>query len=135
MNDEDWHEKIEEHLLRELIEDLQERVKDLDNVLRGEKGQAGLIAEYERHDEILTRLYAVVIQDSTGKKGLLHDIDYLMGRKSNREKAKEYRWQFWTAVTVATITATTALMTNWEKIKKNLPKDHPGPLEQQIEKV
>lgn len=133
MNDEDWHKNVEEHLLRDLVEDLQERIRDLDNILRGEKGNAGLIAEYERHDDMITKLYAVVIQDSTGKKGLLHDIDYLMGRKSDRDKNKQYKWSFWTAITVAAISAATMLVTNWDKIKKNLPVDHPGPLEAKIE--
>lgn len=135
MNDEDWHEQVENHLLRDLVEDLQERVKELDNILRGEKGDAGLISEYERHDEIITKLYAVVIQDSTGKKGLLHDIDYLMGRRSDQEKNRQLRWQFWTAIIVAIISSLTMILTNWDKLKGMMPVDHPDAIHQAMERV
>lgn len=135
MNDEEWHKNVEEHLLRDLVEDCQERLKDHDVILNGERGKTGLIAEYDRHDEKLTRLYAVIFQDSTGQKGLLHDVDSLMGRKSNREKTSERKWDFWKSILVAMIMsgAMTTLINQWPAIKKMFPK--PGPLEQKIEQA
>lgn len=135
MNDDEWHEKVEEHLIRDLIDDLQERVKEHDFILKGERGKTGLIAEYDRHDEKLTRLYAVIFQDPTGQKGLLHDVDYLMGRKSNRETSKQYRWQFWGLILTTLISSGTALLLSWDKILKFLPKDHPDKVSQMIEKA
>src|SRR5882724_3911019 len=135
MNDEEWHSKVEEHLLRDLIEDLQERVKEHDSILKGEKRSAGLLAEYVRHDELLRRMFAVIWQDPTGQKGLLHDVDALMGRQKDRQTDKQSRWQFWTAVTVALITSAAVLVTNWDAIKKSFPRDHPAELEQKIERA
>jgi len=137
MNDDEWHKNVEEHLLRDLIEDCQERLKDHDIILNGERGKTGLIAEYDRHDEKLTRLYAVIFQDSTGQKGLLHDVDQLMGRKSHRERSSQFRWDFWKSILVAMIMSgmVTTLLNQWPAIKKLIPKDHPGPLEQKIEQA
>lgn len=135
MNDEEWHRNVEDHLLRDLIEDLQEKVKDHDVILNGERGKTGIIAEYDRHDEKLTRLYAVVFQDPTGQKGLLHDVDYLMGRKSRREESRQYRWQAWGLIAATIISSVTTLILGWDKIQKILPKYHPGPLEQKIDQA
>jgi len=126
MNDDEWRAKVDEHLLRDLIEDLQERVKEIDLILRGERGKGGLIAEYDKHDDRLTRLYAVIFQDPTGQKGLLHDVDYLMGRKSDRDKSNQYRWQSWTAIAIAIISSITTVVLSWDKIKKNFPFDREG---------
>lgn len=133
MNDEEWRKAVDEHLIRELLEDLQDRVKDFDAILRGERGHGGLISEYERHDEMLTRLYAVVIQDSTGKKGLLHDIDYLMGRKSSRDQMRGIRWQTAATILAALLAAMANIAPHWDKIKKSLPPL--SPLEKKIEKA
>lgn len=137
MNDDEWHEKVEEHLLRDLIEDTQERVKEHDYILKGERGKTGLIAEYDRHDEKLTRLYAVIFQDPTGQKGLLHDVDYLMGRKAYRDGAKPYKWDFWKSIIVAIIMSggISYLTSHWSQIKALLPKDHPDKVSQMIEKA
>lgn len=135
MNDEEWRKAVDEHLIRELLEDVQDRVKEFDAILRGERGHGGLISEYERHDEMLTRLYAVIIQDSTGKKGLLHDVDHLMGRKSFSERTIQFRWQSWTAIAVAVIGAAAANLQSLEKIAKKFLKEKPGILEQKIEKA
>lgn len=135
MNEKEWRKAVDEHLLRDLIEDLQDRVKELDLVLRGERGRGGLIAEYERHDEKLTRLYAVIFQDPTGQKGVLHDVDILMGRRSDSLESKKLRWQSWTAILVAIIGATALLTINWDKVKALVPKYHPSPLEAQIDRA
>jgi len=137
MNDEEWHKNVDEHLLRDLVEDLQERIADHDEDLRGNRNNPGLLNEYRRHDEMLTRLYATVFQDAAGKKGLAHDVAYLMDKRSNREKASGYKWDFWKSILVAMIMsgAITTLINQWPAIKKMLPKDHPGPLEQKIEQA
>lgn len=135
MNDEEWRKFVDEHVLRDILEDLQERVKDHDIILKGERGKGGLIAEYDRHDDKLTRLYAVIFQDPTGQKGLLRDVDLLMGRRSSREKSSEFKWQFWTAVIVAIISSGSLVLTRWPEIKKLLPQDHPDQISQMIEKA
>lgn len=119
------------------LERLEHLVQELLDLVNGNRHRkiVGLSSEQDRMDLELRKINAVLFQDSTGQKGLLHDIDYLMGRKSDREKNRQYRWQFWTAVIVAMITGATALITNWDKIKKNFPKSNPGPLEARIERA
>lgn len=119
------------------FERLEDIVRDMDEILRGDRRSKtiGLLAEQDRHDQELRKLNAVVFLDSTGKRGLAHDVDVLMERRSGQEKRMELRWGFWTAIIVAVISAATALLTNLDKIKKNLPKDHQSPLEQKIERA
>lgn len=133
MDEKEWLEKISH--LSDKFEDLQDRLRELEITLHGKRSKTGLLAEYERHDELLARLYAVVWQDPTGQKGLLHDVDALMGRASERQKDRQARWQFWTAVTVAVIGLGATLLTNWEKILKSFPKSRPDPVEQMMEKI
>lgn len=114
-------------------EDLQDWVKELDSILKGERGRGGLIGEYERHDALLTRIYAVLWQDATGQKGVLHDIDVLMGRRSQKDQSRGLKWQFWTAVTVAIISAATLLITKWPEIMKTLLP--PTSLQKKIERA
>ncbi len=118
MEDENWRDKADKQVLWDLIEDLQDRLRELDSILKGERGRGGLISEYERHDALLTRIYAVLWQDATGQKGMLHDVDTLMGRRSHRERSSEFKWKFWTAVIVAIISSGGLLLSQWTEIKK-----------------
>lgn len=140
--DKEWREKVDHELvtlmtghqvLRDLMDDLHDRLKELDVILRGERGKSGLVAEYEKQDDKLTRLYAVIFQDPTGQKGLLHDVDYLMDRRSGREKVSEFKWKFWTAIIVA-IFSSGALNFWWPEIKRKLERDS-DPVSQMIEKA
>jgi|SRR5882672_5327555 len=121
-SDEKWRGIIDSHVLYDKIEDLGERVKDLDTII---KGKGGLINEYERHDEKLTRLYAVIFQDPTGQKGLLHDVDVLMGRRHEKDSTRGLKWQFWGAIVVAIITSAAMILTNFVKIRDTLLKIDP----------
>lgn len=119
------------------IERLEDIARDFDEVLRGDRRKRiiGLLAEHDRMDKELTKLNAVVFMDSTGKHGLAHDVDVLMDRRTGKDRRSQFLWGFWTAITVAVISSGTAILTNWDKIKANLPKYHPGPLEQKIEQA
>lgn len=119
------------------FERLEDIVRDMDEILRGDRRSKtiGLLAEQDRHDQELRKLNAVVFLDSTGKRGLAHDVDVLMERRSGQEKRMELRWGFWTAIIVAVISAATAILTNLDQIKKNLPMNHPSTLEQKIERA
>lgn len=128
-----WQERADR--LHDKIEDIQDRLRDLEITLHGKRAKTGLLAEYFRHDELLGRLYAVIWQDPTGQKGILHDIDVLMGRARAREENKAIKWQSGSAIAVAIIMSLASLMINLDKIKKYLPKYHPGPLEQKIDQA
>ena len=128
-------EEAEKERLNDKLNDLQDRIRELEITLHGKRSDPGLLAEYKRHDELLARLYAVIWQDPTGQKGILHDIDVLMGRAKSKGEASALKWQSWTAIIVAIIMSTASLWTNLDKILALLPKDHPGPLERKIEQA
>lgn len=128
-------EDAESQRLNDKLNDLQDRIRELEITLHGKRAKTGLLAEYERHDELLARLYAVIWQDPTGQKGILHDIDVLMGRARNKSEHSTVRWQSWTAIIVAIIMSGASLLANLDKILKMLPKDHPGILAQKIEQA
>ena len=130
-----WQERVEHQRLTDKLDDLQDRVRELEITLHGKRSKTGLLAEYERHDQLLGRMYAVIWQDPTGTKGVLHDVDVLMGRKRDRERVTPYKWQFFTAIVAALIAAGTTLLTNWDKILKAMPKDKPDKVSRMIEKA
>lgn len=117
--------------LKEKIEDLQDRIRELEITLHGKRAKTGLLAEYQRHDELLARMYAVIWQDPTGQKGILHDIDLLMGRKKDKDETKKYKWAFITAVAAALVTS---VLANLDKIKSLVQKEK-SPLGQAIERA
>jgi len=119
------------------LEHLEDIIRELDEILRGDRKRkiVGLLAEWDRHDHELRKLNAVVFVDSTGKRGLAHDVDYLMDRRSGQERREQFKWGFWTAIAVALISSTTMLLTNWEKVQKILPKQKLSPLEKKIERA
>ncbi len=118
-------------------ERLEDLTRELDELLRGSRRtkQTGLVADQERMELEVRKLNAVVFVDSTGKRGIAHDVDYLMDRRSGNDRREGFRWTFWGLILATLISSGTALLTNWDRIKNLLPKDHPGPLEMKIEKA
>lgn len=118
------------------LERLEDIVRDIDEILRGDrrKRMVGLLSEQDRMDTELRKLNAVVFTDSTGKHGLAHDVDVLMGRQAGSDRRSEFRWKYWMPTLLALLALSVTILTNLDKIKANLPKDHPGPLEQEIER-
>lgn len=119
------------------IERLEDVVHDLDEMLRGDRHRKiiGLLAEQDRMDADLRKINAVVFTDSTGKHGLAHDVDVLMGRQAGIDRRSEFRWKYWIPTLLAVLALSITILTNWVQIKQNFPKDHPGLLEQEIEKA
>lgn len=112
----------EDENLNGKIEDCQDRIRELEITLHGKRAKTGLLSEYERHDELLRRLYAVIWQDPTGQKGILHDIDILMERRKDKVQGAQYKWQFWGLILATAISSGAALLTNLDKIKTLFPK-------------
>lgn len=119
------------------LERLEDIVRDLDESLRGDRRRRliGLLAEHSKLEDSVTKLNAVVFMDSTGKHGLAHDVDVLMGRQTGADRRSEFRWKYWIPTLLALLAMTVTVLTNLDKIKKNLPVDHPGPLEKKIEQA
>jgi hypothetical protein len=132
-DDPQWRERIDSVILYDKLEEVKAQLKDLERAVRG--GRDSLLSEYRRHDQELTRIHAVLFQDPTGQKGLLHDVDVLMGRRSYDNTRKEFRWKYWIPTVLAVVALAATTLTNLDKIKANLPKYHPGPLEKRIDQA
>lgn len=119
------------------LERLEDLVKELDELLRGSRRNkhSGMVADQDRMDLEIRKLNAVVFVDSTGKRGIAHDVDYLMDRRSGAERREGFKWTFWGLILATAISSLTGILTNLDKIKALLPKYHPGPLETQIDKA
>lgn len=119
------------------IERLENLVQALNDVIEGNRHRRiiGLASEQDRMDLELRKLNAVVFTDSTGKHGLAHDVDVLMGRQAGADRRSEFRWKYWAPTLLALLALTTTILTNLDKIKANLPLYHPGPLEAKIDQA
>lgn len=118
----------------ERLEDLQ---KELEETVKGSRRSkvTGLVSDSDRFDTELRRLNAVVFMDSSGKHGLAHDVDVLMGRQVGSDRRSEFRWKYWMPTILAILAMTLTILVNLDKIKTNFPKLHLSPLEQKIEKA
>lgn len=117
------------------IERLEDIVRDLDETLRGDRRKKliGLLAEQDRMDLELRKLNAVVFTDSTGRRGIAHDVDVLMERRSGKDRRFEFIWKYWIPLALSAVALAITVTINWDKIQARLPKYHPGPLEAKID--
>ncbi len=119
------------------LERLEDMVREFDELLRGDRRRkvVGLLADQDRMDAELRKLNAVVFTDSTGKHGVAHDVDVLMGRQAGVDRRSEFRWKYWIPTLLAVLAMATTILTNLDKILQNLPKPKLSPLEEKIEKA
>lgn len=121
--DKEWREKVDHEqvtlitghqVLNARVDEIEETLTELDEVLRGDRQQkiGGILARMHDLENQLARLNAVIFVDSTGKKGLQHEVQILQ----SGERTMEYRWKFWTSIVVAVISLLGLLVTNWDKI-------------------
>lgn len=125
---EGWRDRVDSVVLYDRVEEIRARLKELERIVL--VGKDSLRSEYRRHDQELARLNAVLFMDPTGQKGLLHDVDVLMGRRRDKDETRGLKWQFWGAILVATITTAGLILTNLPKIKETLLQV--DPLEKRI---
>lgn len=118
VEDREWRKEVDSarallttaiNVLQEQVREMKRWQRDTDGTLRGHSGHPGLIAEYEKLDDLYRRLYSVVWQDSTGKKGMAHDVDFLMGRSKFHENAVNRRWTLLEKLLLALVSAITAI--------------------------
>jgi hypothetical protein len=137
----DWRHDVDESLVAlnaaqrvtdRLLEDLDANYAALDRLLRGdpEKDTDGVIAKIHLLETQLARLNAVIFMDSTGKKGLQHEVEIL----SSGERTQGERWKFATAVIVAIITSAALVITNWDHIAAYFNQKDTDPVDVAIEK-
>lgn len=118
------------------LERLEDLTKELDEVLRGSRRnrQSGLVADQEKLELEVRKLSAVVFVDSTGKRGIAHDVDVLMGRRRDKDETRGLRWQSWTAIVITLLGIMgKVILSNLPRIKQELLKV--DPLEKKIERA
>lgn len=112
------------------LTEIDETLKAIDYILRGDplEGTDGLLTQMHQTQTDLSRLNAVIFQDSTGKAGALKDIEKLKSRENNAE----HRWKFWTAIAVGVIGLLTA---NWDRIVSYAKAPSKDPVENMIDEA
>lgn len=122
--DKEWVRQVDHQLvtaitaiqvMQDQVKELKDQARDQEITLHGERKHTGLVSEYERHDGLLTHLNSVIFMDSTGKKGLVHEVEAL----KRGDSRMEYHWKFLTAVAVALLYIITHVVMNWDKIALN----------------
>lgn len=118
------------------MDEYDETLDALDRIIRGDyqNDRDGLISRFESMEKDLSRLNAVIFQDSTGKKGLVATVDALVsGRMDKVERRKSN-----VAIVVAIITTLGLILTNLDRIGdfwlRMFPKGKPTEIERIIEK-
>lgn len=107
-----WRNGVDENLaslnagqrvLEDAVRSLERIVTGMDSLLRGdiEKDTDGIIARLHDIETTTRQIRAVLFVDSTGKKGLIHDVQDLQGRRED----KRARWVNISAVLVALLTS------------------------------
>ena len=124
----EWRHGVDENLaslnagqrvLETSVRQLEQIVSGMDSLIRGdvEKETDGLIARLHDIEGSLRELRAVLFVDSTGKKGLIHDVNELQGRRESRKAT----WINVTAIVVALISSGflghfwSAIVASWRK--------------------
>lgn len=139
-DDREWQRIVDHQLvtamtaiqvIQDQIKEVKDHLRDMEITLHGQRKNTGLVSEYERHDDLLTHLNSVVFQDSTGKKGLVNDVQSLL----SGEHRAEYRLKFWAPILVAAISLVGLLATNWERITNYVRQPDPDILAQKIEEA
>jgi len=133
--DRKWRERVDyeqitlktaHQSLGDRIDGISDKLEEIDDLLRGDPvTQAeGILEQLHGMRIELSRLNSTIFMDSTGKRGVAHDVDVLMGRRSQRDQSVQYKWQFWAMVIGAAITAGTTILVKWKEIKEALPIIH-----------
>jgi hypothetical protein len=123
--DREWQTKVDHELvtlmtghqvLSETLKRLERDFRTLDRLIRGdlEKGTDGMMASLHDVEREIRKFNAIVFVDSTGKKGLLHDVKELQ----STERKSVAKWKFWTALAVAGIGTTGLLLREWPSVRE-----------------
>lgn len=119
----DWKHSVDEHLVNlttaqkvtdRQLEDCERILTRLDRVISGDPQAdlSGIVEQMHQIQRDLNKINAVIFVDSTGKRGLLHEVEAL----TSGERTASERWKFATAVTVAIISMVGLLLTNWNRV-------------------
>lgn len=122
-----WREKVDHEqitlmtghqVLDGRLDVVEEKLDGLDDVLRGnpKEGIGSLIAQVDAMENQINTLRSVIFVDSTGKKGLQHDVAELL----SEERKQEFKWKFWAPVIVAFISLIGSAIINWDRISAYL---------------
>lgn len=96
------------------LDSIDETLDALDRVIRGdyEKDQDGLVARFKKVETYVNELRAVVLEDSTGKKGLVTTVEGLVTGKMEKVERRQNK----ISLIIAIITSLTLVVTNIDKI-------------------
>ena len=139
-NDREWVRNVDHQIVTLLtghqvldrrLSQIEEAIKDLDLILRGDPSDErdGMTAQIHQIQTALARINAVVFVDSTGKHGLVKDVEEL----KTGEHLIENHWKFFTSVAVALLSLVGLMLTNWDRITSYLRRPSEDRVSQMIE--
>lgn len=126
-----------QNVTHDRLDQIDETLDALDRTIRGdyEKDTDGLIARFKGLELSITKLNAVVFQDSTGKKGLVGTVDALVSRRMDAVDRRKNT----VSIIVAIITSTALVLTNIDRLGdfwiKIFGKEKPDKLQVMLERA
>lgn len=109
-----------ETIQNDRLDEHDEEFVEVHHIIDGDpriKDDSGIRGAIKELNENLIPLMRVMLPDSLGNGGIINRIRAL--EKDDERKAKniEYRWKYWTAVTVAVVTLMGFLLKDWPEIR------------------
>ena len=123
MGNEDWQNRVDERLVdlttaqkvtNDHLDQIDETLDALDRTIRGdyEKDHDGLVARFKEVEHSVSLLNAIILQDSTGKKGLVATVDALVSGNMEVVERRKHN----VSIIIAIITSGALIITNLDKI-------------------
>lgn len=120
-----WNERINslttsETVQNDRLDELEDELHAIHQMLEGkasDKDDNGIKGDIVDLARGLNQLRAIMAPDSLGSGGLINRIKALEKDDARGAKSIEYRWKYWTAVTVAVISMVGFLVREWPDIR------------------
>lgn len=126
-DDKRWRERTDERLAsltngeivqNDRLDAIQEQLRDLDQVLRGdpEKDTGGIVEHLHELQVGITSLRTIMAPDALGGGGVLNRLKALEKKEEREQRQTEYKWKFRIALIGLVSAATVAIVTNFDRI-------------------
>lgn len=120
------------------LDEIEEEIQTIHHLLDGlpsNKDDNGIKGDISELFRSMNQLRAIMAPDSLGSGGLINRLRALEKDDERKAKSIEYRWRYWTAVTVAIVSVAGFLIKDWPDIKDALYGKRTDPVGKEIEAV
>lgn len=120
------------------LDELQDELKTIHEMLEGvpaDKDDNGIKGDLVDLSREVNKLRAIMAPDALGYGGLINRIKALEKDDERKARNVEYRWKYWTAVTVAVVSLAGFVLKDWPDLSKRFSAPREDALGKEIEKV